>query len=116
MSRVVVAEVLELHGDAEVGALEQCDHRLQVVALLAVDPDRVALGLAGDALRALLLDQPVDLAGLVRRDADLDGGDLAHGVLGRLLDVAVVEALERHAALDELLLEHLAQRRRGGPR
>ena len=60
----------------------------------------------------LLLDQLVDLAGLVAGDADLDRGDLAHGVLRGLLDLAVVEALERDAALDELLLEHLTQRGR----
>ena len=74
------------------------------------DADRLALRLAGDALRALLLDHPVDLAGLVRGDADLDRRRLAHRALGRLLDVAVLEALQRDLPLDELLLEHLAQR------
>ena len=41
---------------------------------------------------------------------------LAHRALRGLLDLAVVERLERHRALDELLLEHLAQGARAGPR
>ena len=50
--RCLVAEVVELQRDAEVGGLEHGDHGLEVVALLAVDPHGVALGLAADALRA----------------------------------------------------------------
>src|SRR5215207_9247555 len=106
-----VPEVLELEGDAEVGALEEGDHRLQVVALLRADAHGVALGLARRALWRPRLDQLVDLAGLVAGDADLDRGDLAHGVLGGFLHVAVLQSLERDAALDQLLLEHDAQRR-----
>ena len=90
--------------------------RLQVVTLLARDPHRVALRLAGDALRRLLLDQLVDLAGLVGGDADLDRRHLADRLVAGLLDVAVVEPLERHAALDELLLEHDGAARPADPR
>ena len=80
-ARCSVPEVLELERDAEVGGLERGHHRLQVVALLARHPHRVALGLARHALRRLRLDQLVDLAGLVGGDADLDRGHLADGVL-----------------------------------
>ena len=37
---------MNCRGDAEVGLLELGDHRLQVVALLARDPQLIALGLA----------------------------------------------------------------------
>src|SRR5829696_3061611 len=107
----LVPEVLELQGDAEVGALEQGDDRLQVITLLRADPNGLALGLAGRALRGMLLDQLVDLAGLVARDPDLDRGHLAHAVVRGLLHVAVLQSLQGDAALDELLLEHDAQRR-----
>ena len=43
--RRLVAEVAELQGDPEILLLQLRDHRLQVVALLARDPDLVALGL-----------------------------------------------------------------------
>src|SRR5512133_2443033 len=44
----LVAEVRELEGDAEVLLLEGGDGRLQVVALLAADPQLLALDLALD--------------------------------------------------------------------
>ena len=40
----------------------------------------------------------------------LDRDDLPHGALRRGLDLAVVEGLERHAALDELRLEDVRSR------
>jgi hypothetical protein len=80
-----VSEVLELQGDADVLGLQHGDDVLQRVALLRRDPDRLALGLAGGALRRLLLDQLVDLLGLVGGDPDLDRDDLAHGVLRGVL-------------------------------
>ena len=46
----LVPEVGELEGEAEVGALEELHRGLQVIALLARHPDRVALCLALDAL------------------------------------------------------------------
>ena len=55
-----VAEVVELQGDAEVDLLEAGDHGLEVVALLAGDPDLIALGLRLDALEAEVLDGLVD--------------------------------------------------------
>ena len=83
---------------------------LEMVTLLAGDPDLLALGLAAHALRSLGLDQLVDLTGLVRPDADLDRHHLPHGVLGRLLHGAVLDAPQRDAPLDQLLFEHLAER------
>ena len=64
-----VPEVVELQRDAEVRSFRRGDHRLQVVALLAGDPQLLALGLGLDALEPELLDELVELAGLVRRDA-----------------------------------------------
>ena len=49
--------------------------------------------------------------GLLRGDAGVDLGDLAHRAAGGVLDLAVLERLERHLALHELLLEDLAERR-----
>ena len=45
--------------------LERGDHRLQVVALLAGDPQLIALRLVLDALEAEALDELAELAGLV---------------------------------------------------
>ena len=59
-----VAEVLELQGDAEVLAFQHRDDLLQSVAFLAAYSNGLTLGLAGDALRALLFDRPVDLLAL----------------------------------------------------
>ena len=47
--------------------------------------------------------------GVIGGDAGLDGDALADRALGRLLDLAVLERLERHLAPDDLLLEHLVQ-------
>ena len=70
--RASVAEVLELQGDAEVAVLQRRDDGLEVVALLAGDAELIALGLGLDALQAEVLDELVELAGLVRRDAGVD--------------------------------------------
>ena len=86
------------------------DRGLQVVALLALHAQLVALHLVAHALEAEPLHELADLARLVVGDADVEGDGLAHRALGRLLDLAVAERLQRHLALDELLLEHLGER------
>jgi len=55
--------------DPEVVALEQGDHVLQVVLLLAGDAELVVLDLCLDALRALVADQLGDLLALLLGDA-----------------------------------------------
>ena len=90
-------------------SLQRGDDRLQVVALLARHPELVALGLGLDALEAEALDELVELLGLVGGDAGGERDDLADGAPDGFLDLAVVERLQRDLALDQLLLEHLAQ-------
>nr|AHE14878.1 hypothetical protein asmbl_20 [uncultured bacterium] len=100
------AVVVELQGDVEVLAAQQLLHRLQVVALLAADPQLVALDLRLDALGALVADDLRDLLGRVGLDALLDRrADLVG--LARGLRLPGVEDLERDAALDQLLAEDL---------
>ena len=90
------AVVVELQGDVEVGAAQQLLHRLQVVALLAADPQLVALDLRLDALGALVADELGDLLGGVGLDALLDpGGDLVD--LARGLRLVGVQRLQRDA-------------------
>ena len=67
-----VAEVRELERHAEVVLAQLLDRGLQVVALLAVDAQLVALHLVLHALDAETLDVLADLARLVVVDADLD--------------------------------------------
>ena len=98
-SIALVAEVLELQGDAEVAALQRRDDRLQVVALLAGDPQLVALGLGLDALEPEVLDELVELAALSDEMPAADARRLADGALRGLLDLAVVEALQRDLRL-----------------
>src|SRR4051812_21405368 len=71
-----VAEVAEGEGDAEVLLAQRGDDGLEVVALLAADPELVGLRLAGDALHPEGLDELVELTGLVRGDAGGEGDDL----------------------------------------
>src|SRR2546422_709734 len=87
----LVAEVLELQGNAEVVLLQRGDDRLQVVALLAGDPDLLSLRLRLDALGGCVLDRLVDLARLVARDAGDDLGLLTSRAARRLFDLAVLE-------------------------
>src|SRR5205085_9822370 len=47
----LVAEVVELQRDAEVGLAQRCDDRLQVVAFLGRHADLITLGLALDAFQ-----------------------------------------------------------------
>jgi hypothetical protein len=66
-----ISEVGELEGDAEVAFLQLGDDGLEVVALLALTAQLIALGLALDALEAELLDEGVQLRAPCRRDADV---------------------------------------------
>ena len=106
---ISVPEVDELEGDPEVLALARGDDRLEAVALLAGDPQLVPLRLRAHALQVLVLDEPVDPPGVVRRDPCLDADALARRALGGLLDLGGVECLERYFAADQLLLEHLVE-------
>src|SRR5699024_8613921 len=99
------AVVGELQVGIHVGALEQRDDGLEVVAALARHAQLVSLDLRLDALGALVAD---DLRHLLRRLAAqplLDQGLEAVLLAGRLRLGAVlagVERLQRDAALDEL--------------
>ena len=105
-----VPEVRELEGDAEVAFAQLRDDVLQVVALLAADAQLVTLGLALDTLEPEILDELVELARLVGGDPRIELGRLAHRASGCLLELAVLERLQRDPTLHELLLEHLAHR------
>src|SRR5918993_5893850 len=104
-----IAEVAELQGDAEVFLAHRLNGRLQIVSLLAAHPQLLALHLALDTLEPEPLDELVDGGGLVPRDARDQADVLAGGAAGGLLDLAVVERLERHLAAGEPLLQHFAQ-------
>src|SRR5690606_27448014 len=98
-----VAEVVELQRDAEVGLAQQRDGVLQVVALLAVDPQLVAVDLAVD-LELGVLERGLDLLGRLALDALLDGDLLPRaGQVG--LHVAELQAADVDAARGQPLLE-----------
>src|SRR6059036_694545 len=120
-----VTEVRELHGDTEVVLAEELHDRLQLVLLLARDPQLVTLD--GDLdLELRVLHQLHDLARLVGGDAPLEVDLLLGSVLAphlgrlvleveplgdlaqRLLDF-VVDLLEIDAA------DHVEGRHFGGP-
>src|SRR5262249_61510378 len=88
-----VAEVRELEGDAEVRVAELGDGGLEVVLLLAVHAELLALDLVGDALEAEALDELADLAGLGVGDADVHGRGLGRGALGGVFDIRAGELL-----------------------
>src|SRR3712207_9500847 len=90
--------VVELQGDVEVGPAQQLLDRLQVVPLLAADPELVALDLGLDALGALVPDDLGDLLGRVGLDALLDAGADLVRLPGGLRFVGV-ERLQRDATL-----------------
>src|SRR4029453_4325965 len=96
--RFLSAVVRELQRYAEVFLLEQGDHGLQIVPLLAGDPQLVALDLRLNALGALVADLLADRLGLVRLDA-LD--DLAVDLpgLAGLAGLAGLQRLQRDVAL-----------------
>ncbi len=96
----------ELEGEVEFLALQQRDDHLQVVLLLGRDAKLLALDLSPDALRPLVPDDLRQLPGVVLGDALLEGH--GHPVLaaGRLR-ISRVQCLERDAALDQLVPEHV---------
>src|SRR5699024_8208996 len=100
------AEVDELQRDPEVLALEQGDGGLQIVALLARDPQLVALDLRLDPLGARVAHGLGDLLRVLRADPlDQGAGDLV--LLAGLARLARVEGLQRDLTPGQLLLEHL---------
>src|SRR6476469_4600222 len=88
------AVVGELHRELVVLALHQLLHGLQVVALLAADPELVALHLHLDALGSLVADQLADLLRVLGADPLLEG-DADLGLATRLARLAGVEDLQR---------------------
>src|SRR5215472_1080299 len=101
-----LAVIDELQGQVELLALEQADDLLKVILLLGRDAKLVTLHLSPDALRTLVPDDLRDLPGVVLRDAFLEPHREAV-LLARGLGLARIEDLERHRALDELVLEHV---------
>src|SRR5687768_12259505 len=98
------AAVGELDGEVEVGALDEGDDGLEVVALLARDAELVALDLHLDALGAVVTDELGHLLGLLGADALAERAVELH-LFARLPGVAGLQRLERDATLDEFLLE-----------
>src|SRR4051794_12155648 len=94
------AEVDELQVEVEVGALEERDRGLQVVAALGLHAELVALDLALDALRRLVADQLVELLGVVAVDPVLQLR-LDPVLLAARERLAGVEALQGYSAFDE---------------
>jgi len=106
-----VPEVVELQRDTEILRLARSDDRLQVVALLPAHPQLIPLGLRADAFETEVLDELVDLLGVIGGDAGLDGQLLPGGATGRLFDLSDLEGLEGDLALDQLLLQDLVEGR-----
>src|SRR5690606_32760067 len=95
----LIAEVVELQRAVELAALEQRDRRLQVVALLAVDAQLVAVDLAVD-LELGFLQRGLELLCQLAFDALLDADLLARaGQVG--LDVPELQAAGVYAARDQ---------------
>src|SRR6202035_510502 len=101
-----LAVVGELKGEVELLALQQRDHGLQVVLLLGRDAQLLALDLGPDALRPLVPDDLRQLPGVVLVDALLEGDRHAVLLPGEL-GIGRVQRLQRYAALDQLVLEHV---------
>src|SRR5690606_28539942 len=98
-----VTEVLELQRDAEIALAQQGDGLLQVVALLAVDPQLLAVDLAVD-LELGVLERGLDLLGRLALDALPDGDLLPRaGQVG--LDVAELQAADVDAARGHALAQ-----------
>src|SRR5690606_419507 len=98
-----VTEVLELQRDAEIALAQQGDGLLQVVALLAVDPQLLAVDLAVDLELGVLV-RGMDLLGRLALDVLPDGDLLPRaGQVG--LDVAEFQAADVDAAGSQALLE-----------
>src|SRR3989442_8446054 len=103
------AVVRELDRDAEVALLQEPDHLLEVVTVLAGDADLVLLD-RGLHLELRVLDEADDLPRLLDRDPLLERDLLLDRPAGGLLDLAVRERLERYARLVEPLLEDVDDR------
>src|SRR5450830_820020 len=93
------AVVCELQGHAEVAPLQERDDGLKVVAVLARNADLVALDGRLD-LDLRFLDRLDDLPGFLRRNPLLHLHGLPHGGSRGRLDLAELERLDGHTALD----------------
>src|SRR6185437_963915 len=101
--------VRELQINPEVVFLQQCNHILQRVPILAADAHGVRLdGRLSFALR--LLDQFDDLFGLFNGNALLQGNFLPDAGAGGGFDFAVGQRFQRDAAFSQLLLEDFRHR------
>src|SRR5207249_180914 len=72
-------------------------------------PNQVALN-GGLHLLLGILDGLYDVAGFLDGDALLHGDLLSYGGPGRRLDRTIGQAFERHASLDQLLLQNVGDR------
>src|SRR5688572_31947611 len=99
--------VLELEGARPVLRLDRRHDRLEVVLLLAGDPDLVPLDGRLD-LEAQAPDELGDVLGQLGLEAALQGQGLADRRLGGRLDGALLEGLERDPAADELRVQDVA--------
>src|ERR1017187_1184437 len=102
---LIGAEIDELQIDPEIGAANQLNGGLERVAVLAGDAHEIALNRSLD-LQLAVLDLLDDVLGLLRGDALLHGDFLPHGLTRRSDDLAILQALERNRALDQLGLEN----------
>src|SRR5438034_933847 len=106
---LVAAVVRELERDAEILVPQQRDDLLQVVPVLPGGADLVLLdGRLHLDLR--ILDEPDDLAGTLDRDPLLQRDLLPEHAAPALLDLAVGERLQGHAALVQARLEDVDHR------
>src|SRR5258705_6268902 len=106
---LVAAVVRELERDAEILVPHQRDDLLQVVPVLPGDADLVLLdGRLHLDLR--ILDEPDDLPGALDRDPLLQRDLLPKHAAPALLDLAVGERLQGHAALVQARLEDVDHR------
>ena len=109
--RASVPEVVELQRDAEVArAFRAAMTACRSSRFLPVTRSWSPWVWDWMPLRPRLLDELVELAGLVGRDAGRELTVWRTVPPDGLLDLAVVERLERHLAPHELLLEHLRAR------
>src|SRR5262249_48343981 len=103
------AVVRELERDTEILFLQHRDDLLEVVAVLAGHAHLILLD-RGLHAHLRVLDQAHDLLGAVDRDPLLQRDLLPEGAAGGLLDVAIRERLQRHAALVQARLEDVDDR------
>src|SRR5262249_17949019 len=103
-----VTSVRQLDRDAEVALPQRVDHGLEIVLLLACDPDLIALDRRLD-LELPILDELHDLARLLDRDALLEIDALLRGAGRSGLDLPPPERLERDLTARELVAQDVGE-------